>query len=199
MLRLQRIVFSILLALLFAGCTANPPVTDPLSVAPNDFSLDVTVVTTEPHTLAHMRLSRFVVFPDGALHHGDEDGWGPNTLPARTRLLSREQIAKIWMRLDQMGMASSARADETVNFQLLPRPKDGSVYMIAVNSEGEYWNFIRYIGSDKPADTEFQSLIQLLADYAWSTDQPDVEGYEEPIRYNLGGNPYERYSQGEVP
>jgi hypothetical protein len=96
-------------------------------------------------------------------------------------------------------MASSARADETVNFQLLPRPKDGSVYMIAVNGEGEYWNFIQYIGSDQPADPEFKSLIQLLADYAWSTDQPDVEGYEEPIRYNLGGNPYERYSEGEVP
>jgi hypothetical protein len=199
MLWLQRIVSSILLALLFAGCTASPQVTDPLSVAPNDFSLDVTVVTTEPHTLAHMRSSRFVVFPDGALHHGDEDGWGPNTLPARTRLLSREQIATIWIRLDQMGMASSARADETVNFQLLPRPKDGSVYMIAVNGEGEYWNFIQYIGSDQPADPEFKSLIQLLADYAWSTDQPDVEGYEEPIRYNLGGNPYERYSEGEVP
>jgi hypothetical protein len=190
------VIFS---AIVFAGCTANPPISDPLSIAPNDFSLDVTVVTAEPHTLAHMKSSRFVVFPNGALHHGDEDGWGPNTLPSRTRLLSWEQITTIWNLLDQLGMASPDSADETVNFQLLPRPKDGSVYMIAVNGEGKYWNFIRYIAEDQQADPAFKSLIRLLAGYAWSTDQPDVEGYEEPIRYDLGGNPYERYSEGELP
>lgn len=199
-MRCQRpILLAIFSVILFAGCSANPPVTDPLSIAPNDFSIDVTVVTAETHTLAHMKSSRFVVFPNGALHHGDEDGWGPNTLPPRTRLLSREQIATIWSRLDQMGMASPDRADETVNFQLLPRPKDGSVYMIAINGDQKYWNFIRYIGGDQPADPAFRSLIRLLAGYAWSTDQPDVEGYEEPIRYDLGGNPYERYSEGELP
>ena len=180
------------------GCTAKPPVTDPFSVAPNDFSLDITVITTEAHSLAHMRSSRFVVFPNGALHHGDEDGWGPNTLPARTRLLSREQIAIIWNRLDQMGMSSPKRADETVNFQLLPKPKDGSVYMIAVNGDGKYWNFIRYISKEQQADPAFKKLIRLLADYAWATDLPDVEGYEEPVRYDLGGNPYERYVEGET-
>ena len=59
---------------LFPACTTVPSVKDPLSIAPNDFSLDVTVVTTEPHTLAHMRSSRFVLFPNGALHHSDEAG-----------------------------------------------------------------------------------------------------------------------------
>ena len=190
------VIFSVIF---FAGCTANPPISDPLSIVPNDFSLDVTVVTAEPHTLVHMRSSRFVVFPNGALHHGDEDGWGPNTLPSRTRLLSWEQMTTIWNLLDQLGMASPDSADETVNFQLLPRPKDGSVYMIAVNGEGKYWNFISYIERDQPADPAFKSLIRLLADYAWSTDQPDVEGYKKPIRYDLGGNPYKRYSEGELP
>jgi hypothetical protein len=71
--------------------------------------------------------------------------------------------------------------------------------MIAVNGEGKYWNFIQYIAEDQQADPAFKSLIRLLAGYAWSTDQPDVEGYEEPIRYDLGGNPYERYSEGELP
>ncbi|MDP7005263.1 MAG: hypothetical protein QF718_03535 [Phycisphaerales bacterium] len=192
------LLLTIFSVILLTGCTANPPVTDPLSIAPNDFSLDITVVTTEPHTLAHMKSSRFVVFPNGALHHGDEDGWGPNTLPARTRLLSREQIAIIWNRLDQMGMSSPKRADETVNFQLLPKPKDGSVYMIAVNGDGKYWNFIRYISKEQQADPAFKKLIRLLADYAWATDLPDVEGYEEPVRYDLGGNPYERYVEGET-
>ncbi len=189
-------IFSIFL---LVGCAANPPVTDPLSSAPNDFSLDITVVTSEPHDLAHMKSSRFVVFPNGALHHGDEDGWGPNTLPPRTRLLSREQISTIWNRLDQMGMSTPERADETVNFQLLPRPKDGSVYMIAVNGQGKYWNYVRYIGKDQIADPAFKSLIRMLASYAWSTDQPDVEGYEEPTRYDMGGNPYARYEEGETP
>ena len=31
------VIFS---AIFFAGCTASPPVTDPLSIAPNDFSLE---------------------------------------------------------------------------------------------------------------------------------------------------------------
>jgi len=174
-------------------------VTDPLSIAPNDFSLDVTVVTTEPHTLAHMRSSRFVVFPNGALHHGDEPGWGPNTLPVRTRLLSREQVSAVWNRLHQMGMATPKLADKTVNFQLLPRPKNGSVYMVAINGSGEYWNYIRYIDEKQHVDPAFKSLIRLLAQYAWATDQGDVEGYEEPVRYDLGGNPYELYMEGEVP
>jgi hypothetical protein len=195
----QSILLTIFSMIFIWGCTAKPPVTDPFSVAPNDFSLDITVITTEAHSLAHMRSSRFVVFPNGALHHGDEDGWGPNTLPARTRLLSREQIAIIWNRLDQMGMSSPKRADETVNFQLLPKPKDGSVYMIAVNGDGEYWNFIRYISEDQQADPAFKNLIRLLANYAWSTDEPDVEGYEEPIRYDMGGNPYARYEEDELP
>lgn len=191
--------FMLLFVMVLSACTAKPPVTDPLAIVPNDFSLDVTVVTTEPHTLAHMKSSRFVVFPNGALHHGDKEGWGPNTLPTRTRTLSREQVATIWNRLDQMGMSTPERADETVNFQILPRPKNGSVYMIAVNGEGKYWNFIRYISEGQTADPAFKNLIRLLAGYAWATDQADVEGYQEPVRYDLGGNPYERYLEDEVP
>jgi hypothetical protein len=185
--------------MLLPACSVKPPVADPLSIVPNDFSLDVTVVTTQPHTLAHMRSSRFVVFPDGSLHHGDKAGWGPNTLPPRTRTLSREQIAVIWNRLDQMGMATPMRADETVNFQLLPRPEDGSLYMIAIQGEGKYWNFIRYIKEDDTTDPAFTKLIRLLAGYAWATDQPSIVGFKEPARYDLGGNPYLRYTDGATP
>ena len=196
--RFPTIVLVLFSLALLPACKTQPQVTDSLAIAPNDFSLDVTVVTTEPHTLAHMRSSRFVIFPNGALHHSDEVGWGPNTLPTRTRLLSRDQVSVVWNRLDQMGMSTSARADETVNFQLLPRPEDGSVYMIAINSDGEYWNYIRYIGQDQQADPAFKNLIRLLAGYAWATDQPAVEGYEEPLRYDLGGNPYEIYMDGNL-
>jgi hypothetical protein len=184
---------------LLPACTTAPQVKDPLAIAPSDFSLDVTVVTAEPHTLAHMRSSRFVVFPNGALHHGDEDGWGPNTLPARTRLLTRKQVASIWELLEQTGMSTSENADKTVNFQLLQKPESGSVYMIAINSEGKYWNYVRYIEDDQPADPAFKFLIRLLAEYAWATDEGDRVGYEEPIRYDLGGNPYEIYFEGRVP
>jgi len=176
-----------------AACNTPQAVTDPLAIAPGDFSLDVTVVTTEPHTLAHMRSSRFVVFPDGSLHHGDEEGWGPNTLPAKTRHLSREQVAMIWNHLDQMGMTNASRANKTVNFQLLPKPEDGSLYMIAVTAGGEYWNFVRYIGEQDPADPAFEYIIRLLAGYAWATDLPNVEVIQEPNRYDLGPDPYDRY------
>jgi hypothetical protein len=70
--------------------------------------------------------------------------------------------------------------------------------MIAINGDGEYWNYIRYIGQDQQADPAFKNLIRLLAGYAWATDQPAVEGYEEPLRYNLGGNPYEIYMDGNL-
>ncbi len=196
----MRSILLILFLLIFVpACSAPPQVTDPLSIAPNDFSLDVTVVTAEPHTLAHMRSSRFVVFPNGALHHGDEEGWGPNTLPVRTRLLTRDQISVIWNRISQMGMSSPKMSDQTVNFQLLPKPTEGSVYMVAINSGGKYWNYVRYIDEDQEADPAFKNLIRLLAGYAWATDRGAVEGFEEPVRYDLGGNPYERYIEGEVP
>ena len=80
-----------------------------------------------------------------------------------------------------------------VNFQLLERPQTGSVYMVGINAKGKYWNFIRYIESEEIADPAFQNLIRLLGKYAWASDQPDVEAYVEPVRYNFGGNPYERY------
>ncbi len=197
--RFTSIVLTLFSLALLPACSAPPQVIDPHAIAPSDFSLDVTVVTTEPHTLAHMRSSRYAVFPNGALHHGDEEGWGPNTLPARTRLLTRKQTASIWMLLEQMGMSTPENADKTVNFQLLQRPENGSVYMIAINGNGKYWNYVRYIKNDQPADPAFTLLIRLLATYAWATDQPGREGYEEPIRYDLGGNPYKLYLEGVVP
>lgn len=183
--------------MLLHSCTTNPRVTDPQALTPSDFSLDITVVTAEPHTLAHMRSSRYVIFPDGALHHGDEEGWGPNTLPPRTRLLSSAQVATVWGRLDQMGMATPKRADETVNFQLLPRPEEGTAYMIGVQANGEYWNFIRYIESDDIADPAFQNLIRLLGHYAWATDEGESQRYTAPTRYDVGANPYDRYRTDE--
>jgi len=100
-------------------------------------------------------------------------------------------------------MSTPENADKTVNFQLLKRPNEdteyrGSVYMIAVNGDGKYWNYVRYIDKNQSADPAFTLLIRLLADYAWATDQPGTEGYEEPIRYDLGGNPYELYLEGVV-
>ncbi|MDP6601593.1 MAG: hypothetical protein QGH76_04785 [Phycisphaerales bacterium] len=195
----MRVRAMLLLAAVVGACAAPPTVRDPLAVAPADFSLDVTVVTQEPHTLAHMRSSRYVVFPDGSLHHGDEPGWGPNTLPPLTRRLVREQVANIWTYLDRMGMAGPQRADPTVNFQVLPRPDSGSLYMIAVTGEGKYWNFVRRIAADAEPDPAFTELIRLLAGYAWATDQPDIEFFEEPIRHDLGPDPYARYEAGEVP
>ncbi len=164
-------LLSFFCVLLFSGCTTNHPITDPLSVAPNDFSLDITIAATEPHHLAHLNSSRFVVFPNGALHHGDEEGWGPNTLPARTRILSREQIAKIWILLDEVGMSNPENADQTVNFQILPKPKEGLVYMIAINAHGKYWNYVNYISDEKTIEPKYIKLIRLLAKYSWVSEE----------------------------
>ena len=90
-------------------------------------------------------------------------------------------------------------ADETVNFQLVPPPEDGSVYMVAIKADGDYWNFIRYLDEDDNSDPAFTKLIRLLAGYAWATDQPNVVGFEEPVRYDLGGNPYDRYTGDPTP
>ncbi len=169
------ILLAVFSSIFFGGCTAEPPVTDPFSVAPNDFSLDVTVVSAQRQMPEHLKSSRFVVFPNGALHHGNEDGWGPNTLPPRTRLLSREQISTIWTLLDETGMSTSEKADQTVNFQILPKPKDGSVYMIAINGDGKYWNFVQYIDRSELASPKFTKLIRLLAKYSWVTEGAGIE------------------------
>ena len=96
-----------LFLILLTSCALNSRVRGLESNAPFDFSLDITVVTTELHMLAHMRSSRYVIFPDGSIHYSDKEGWGPNTLPPRTRILSRSQLSTIWSRLKQMGMGDS--------------------------------------------------------------------------------------------
>ena len=191
----MRYRFALLFSMLLCSCSANQRINDSLGLLPSDFSLDVTVATVEQHTLAHMRSSRFVLFPDGSIHYGDEPGWGPNTLPRRARRLSLDQMATIWGRLDQLGMSSPKNADPVVNFQLLEEPSSGSVYMIAIHADGDYWNFVRYIDSDQSIDPAFQNLIRLLGNYAWATDEVITKNYDAPIRYDLGGNPYNRYTE----
>ncbi len=184
--------------LLAATACAPPLASDPLDVAPSDFSLDVTVLTAEPHVLAHLRTSRFVVFPDGSLHHGDDPDWGPNTLPPLTRKLDRRQVANVWSYLVRMGMGSADRADPVVNFQLLRKPDAGSAYMVAITGRGDYWNFVRYIGAADEPDPAFVELIRLLAELAWATDRPDAEAVPAPRRYDLGPDPYARYRDGRA-
>ena len=59
-----------------AGCATKKTVSiDPLGVAPNDFSIELTILTgpqAPASNDAHLRQSRYVLFADGSLHQGDD-------------------------------------------------------------------------------------------------------------------------------
>ncbi|MCH7848198.1 MAG: hypothetical protein IIB53_07540, partial [Planctomycetes bacterium] len=81
--RLPRCTIAIVITL--GGCTAAPDyAVDPLSGAPADFTVDLTILGTldgEPTPPVHLRPGRFVLFPDGSLHFGLDEDRGVNWLP----------------------------------------------------------------------------------------------------------------------
>lgn len=184
-----------------AGCAANPRVVeDPLGSTPEDFSLDLTVLTgddVDDFPQAHLRQSRFVLMPDGTLHFGvDEDRTlGANWLPDVVRTLNRQQVAEVWSLARQLGLTDAARGDQRVNFDLVKAASDQIVYLAAFTGDDEAWAFIRESTPVQP-DAALVSLTRLLAQMSWATDIEDEAVAIMPMRYNFGPDPYERYRGG---
>lgn len=196
-----RAVAIIAAMMFFGGCAAKPRVVeDPLGSTPEDFSLDLTVLTgddVDDYPQAHLRQSRFVLMPDGTLHFGvDVDRTlGANWLPDVVRTLNRQQVAEVWSLARHLGLTDAARGDERVNFNLVKVQPDQIVYLAAFTGDDEAWAFIRKSTPVQP-DAALMSLTRLLAQLSWATDIEEEAVAIMPMRYNFGPDPYARYRGG---
>ncbi len=189
-------------ALLTSGCSTPPQTSlDPLATAPEDFSIDLTILCgkdADDRPEAHLRPGRFVVFADGSLHYGWEKGRGPNWLPGWTRTLNRRQVAELWSLAQQIGFTDRTWAIDPVNFSLIEPPRDGLVYLIGFSGAEERWAFIRPASGAAPPDPASVTLVRRLADLAWATDLPEERIRVVPLRYDMGPDPYARYRKNDA-
>ena len=194
---------ALLLLLAPLGCaTTSPSVRDASSPdhygsVPDDFSLDVTILAAEDEPEAHRRTARYVVFPDGALHHDAVPGRGPNTLPAFTRRLDQAQLAELWSTVRTLGLADADGADRIENFRRVNRPSSGHAYLIAVTADGAYWNYTRAVPEGKTLDPALTSLLRELAMMSWAENAFDDPRLAAPVRYDFGPDPWAVYRLSE--
>ncbi len=195
--RIPRCTIAIVITL--GGCTAAPDyAVDPLSGAPADFTVDLTILSTvdgEPTVPVHLRPGRFVLFPDGSLHFGLDEDRGVDWLPLPRRALSRAQVAGLWSDVQQLGFADQAQADPLTNWKFIePQPRQ-VVYLLALTGHGKRWGFQRTVDVDGPVDSAIGALARRLAHLAWASDLPPTQSPVIPRRYDFGDDPYQRYRE----
>lgn len=184
-----------LLCLLLAGCASTQPVgasRDYYADVPEHFSIDVTILAAEDELEAHRRTARYVVFPDGSLHHDARPGVGPNTLPPLSRQLSKAQMADLWAKARELGLVDASKADQIENFRRVVHPSSGHAYLVAFSADGEYWNFTRGVPEGERLDPALTEMIRELAMLAWAEDGDDRRR-AEPVRYDFGPDPWAAY------
>ena len=180
-----------------AGCASTPSSDAPRSSAevPDDFSVDITILTEEDGVGAETRNARYVLFPDGSLRYAAKPGRGPNTLPPVVRRLSRRQVEMVWQRARQLGLTDRTQADEPTNFRRVWTPRDGHIYLVAMTGDDHYWNFTRRVDSDEELDPALRAFIRDLGALAWAKDDPSVTRTVPPRRFDYGPDPYAVYRQ----
>ena len=189
----------LLLTALSFGCATAPPAAnaDPLAAAPEDFSLDLTILVgrgvTEEARVAPNRPMRIVLFADGSLHAEFDRGMNANTVPGYVRTLSRGQMATLWTELRQLGFAEPAAADPNVNFATVAPGRNDIVTLLALTGDESRWIFTRSRSSDGEAEGAFRTLTDRLAALAWAPPALTGRRMIQPERYDFGPDPYERY------
>jgi hypothetical protein len=188
-------------ATVLAGCAAPAPTerADPLSVVPEDFSIDLGIECGRARTErpeAHLRPGRFVLLADGSLHYGDEAEMrdnGPERLPPRTRVLDRAEVAGLWSMALQLGFADPAAGEPPVNLDLVAPPPGGILYATVLVANGGRWMFLRESAAGAEPDPPSAALARRLAELAWVSEVPGPRVVVQPRRYDLGPDPYARY------
>ena len=195
--RIRRCTWAILIML--GGCSAAPEyAVDPLSGAPSDFTVDLTIlrITDGKQTLpVHLRPSRFVLFPDGSLHFALDEDRGVDWLPMQLRALNRAQVAGLWADVQQLGFADQDQSDPLTNWKFIEPQAGQVVYLLALTGQGERWGFHRTSDVDRPENSAIGSLARHLAQLAWASDLPPQRSPIIPRRYDFGDDPYQRYRQ----
>ncbi len=195
-----------LILLAVSGCTTGPsepmagavPVDDPLDVAPDDFSIDLTISTArdDPNLPKETRSSRFVLFADGSLHWGNQENRGADWLPPLRRTLDRSHMAQLWSLAGSYGLSDSTAAEAPVNYNLLEPEPGEIIYILAMTGDEKRWGFVqRFEELDEPPDAAIAEIAGRLAGLAWTGEMPQDRPLIIPQRYDFGPDPYVDYRE----
>ena len=183
--------------LVFSGCAAQQQYAkDPLGDAPTDFSVDLTVLGSkeqmDPAKL--VQPSRFVLYADGSLHWGLDEGRGTAWIPPLRRTLSREQVAGVWSYAKQLGLTDSANAKPQGNLKRMSNPPSGSVmFVLDFTGGGDRWGYLQEMNLKAASSSALNDFARKLADLAWAGDSYSDRSLRVPRRYDFGSDPYAQY------
>lgn len=187
-------------AFLPAGCStpgapASQSTGDALGALPDDLTVDITVLPgadLRTRSEAHIARSKYILFPDGSLQGDRGRSIDVLTRPARIRTLSREAMADLWLLLGQTGFTELRETGFSGNAALLAPAPAEVLTVLTIHANGETGTFIRRAAPDA-ADPATTRVVRAIARLAWATDDPPLEATVQPIRYDLGDDPYARY------
>ncbi len=186
------------LAAALSGCAANPVSSQ--NATPPGFSIDLTILRGRADHAAlrqrlepHERQSRYVLFPDGRLHHGTHPQRGAQWLPPLVRTLNQRDVAQLWALAEQNGYTDADEAQMPTNFATVTAQSNELVYLIALTDDNRRWAFTHRVTQQQPdLDPGLVALIHRLAELAWMQDEvhalPPL-----PQRYDFGPDPYAQY------
>lgn len=181
---------------LVAGCTAAPPRTDVVDVAPRDLTIDVTVLAgrgAERLDRVERRQGRYVLFPDGGLHADVGRTMTADVRPGLTRRLERQQVADVWTVALDTGLADPQRAQPAGNDALVEAPPGQIVHIITFIADNRSWRVVQMAPAQGPMDPATTDLIRELAALAWVADDPTSPLRPAVVRYDFGPDPHAMY------
>ena len=190
--------FLLLLAVLLTSCSTTSRRVDPFGAVPDDFSVDLTILSRPQGDRADQRTSRIVLEPDGSLRYMARRGIGPNTFPPLIRRLDREQMARVWDSAARLGLTDPGVADVDADLRRVKPPsRRGCVWLLVLTGEGDRWNFTRAAEGDEQPDAAIVAFGRELGALAWAPDRTTQMAKADPVRWDYGPDPWAAY-RGEV-
>lgn len=168
---------------------------DSFGETPDDLTIDVTILPgaqLRGRSEAHIARSKYIVFPDGSLHGDRGRTIEVRTRPGRIRTLSRESMADLWLLLGQSGFSELRETGFGGNPELLAPAPTEVLTVLTVHARGATGTFIRRTPAETP-DPAVTRVVRSIARLAWATDDPPLETTVQPVRYDLGPDPYARF------
>jgi hypothetical protein len=182
------------------GCAspARTEAADPIGAVPGDLWIEVVVTPgrgVADRARVEERPARFVLLPDGSMH-GETDVLPEDSVrPARVRRLAREQLSEIWSTLRAAGFTNAGFADVRGNVRLL-EPLPGEVLAtLEVHADGERFAFARRYLPGAEDQVAMRRVVRSIASLGWASDEALAESAELPLRYDLGADPYARFTR----
>ena len=185
-----------LVASTMSGCTDVRTTHIDTATCPDDFSVDVTILTgsrAKDLPQAHARQGKLTLLADGSLHSDSGDSLSFATRPAVTRWLYQRQVEGVWTLAGELGWLDPS----TANIDLWPgsvRPTpDEIVYILFFHGDGTDWWYVRRFKTSEIPDPRAVQFVRSLCDLAWATDRGQDRNL--PHRYDFGPNPYEGFAK----